>query len=120
MPPTNPTRYPLRGTSAGCPRVAGVPDPASDPAIVGALMIEARDLRKAFGDFEAVRGIDLAVRKGEAFGFLGPNGAGKSSTMRMIAAVSPVTGGKLRILGMDPAVDGPAIRGRIGVCPQED
>jgi lipooligosaccharide transport system ATP-binding protein len=83
-------------------------------------MIEARDLRKAFGDFEAVRGIDLAVRKGEAFGFLGPNGAGKSSTMRMIAAVSPVSSGELRILGRDPAKDGPAIRGRLGVCPQED
>ena len=83
-------------------------------------MIRARQLRKSFGDFEAVKGIDLDVRKGEAFGFLGPNGAGKSSTMRMIAAVSPVSGGELRILGMDPAVDGPAIRGRIGVCPQED
>ncbi|WP_425575047.1 ABC transporter ATP-binding protein [Nocardioides panacisoli] len=83
-------------------------------------MIRARALRKTFGDFEAVRGIDLDVRKGEAFGFLGPNGAGKSSTMRMIAAVSPVSDGELRILGMDPTADGPAIRGRIGVCPQED
>jgi len=84
------------------------------------LMISARGLRKSFGDFEAVRGIDVAVRRGEAFGFLGPNGAGKSSTMRMIAAVSPVSGGELRILGMDPATDGPAIRARLGVCPQED
>src|SRR3954454_20075141 len=83
-------------------------------------MISARGLRKSFGDFEAVKGIDLEVHKGEAFGFLGPNGAGKSSTMRMIAAVSPVSGGELRILGMDSAVDGPAIRGRLGVCPQED
>jgi lipooligosaccharide transport system ATP-binding protein len=83
-------------------------------------MILARGLRKSFGDFEAVKGIDVDVRRGEAFGFLGPNGAGKSSTMRMIAAVSPVTGGELRILGMDPAEDGPAIRARIGVCPQED
>ena len=83
-------------------------------------MIRARGLRKSFGDFEAVRGIDLDVRPGEAFGFLGPNGAGKSSTMRMIASVSPVTSGELRILGLDPAVDGPAIRARIGVCPQED
>ncbi|HWM74157.1 MAG TPA: ABC transporter ATP-binding protein [Nocardioides sp.] len=83
-------------------------------------MIHARGLRKSFGDFEAVKGIDIDVRRGEAFGFLGPNGAGKSSTMRMIAAVSPVTGGELRILGMDPAADGPAIRGRLGVCPQED
>ena len=83
-------------------------------------MISARGLRKSFGDFEAVKGIDVEVRKGEAFGFLGPNGAGKSSTMRMIATVSPVSGGELRILGMDPATDGPAIRSRLGVCPQED
>ena len=83
-------------------------------------MILARGLRKSFDDFEAVKGIDVDVRRGEAFGFLGPNGAGKSSTMRMIAAVSPVSGGELQILGMDPATDGPAIRGRLGVCPQED
>jgi lipooligosaccharide transport system ATP-binding protein len=83
-------------------------------------MIRAVGLRKSFGEFEAVKGIDVDVRRGEAFGFLGPNGAGKSSTMRMIAAVSPVSGGELRILGMDPAVHGPAIRGRLGVCPQED
>jgi lipooligosaccharide transport system ATP-binding protein len=88
-------------------------------------MIRAVDLRKSFGaktgeTVEAVRGIDVDVRPGEAFGFLGPNGAGKSSTMRMIAAVSPVSSGELSILGMDPAVDGPRIRARIGVCPQED
>jgi lipooligosaccharide transport system ATP-binding protein len=88
-------------------------------------MVRARDLRKSFitkaGEVvEAVKGIDIDVRPGEAFGFLGPNGAGKSSTMRMIAAVSPVSGGELRILGMDPAEHGPAIRARLGVCPQED
>jgi lipooligosaccharide transport system ATP-binding protein len=88
-------------------------------------MIRARDLRKSFAAktgevVEAVKGIDIDVRRGEAFGFLGPNGAGKSSTMRMIAAVSPVSGGELRILGMDPAERGPAIRARLGVCPQED
>jgi len=83
-------------------------------------MISARGLRKSYGAFEAVRGIDLEVLPGEAFGFLGPNGAGKSSTMRMVAAVSPPTAGELRILGMDPRTQGPAIRGRLGVCPQED
>src|SRR3954447_25427001 len=83
-------------------------------------MILAQGLRKSFGDFEAVKGIDVDVRRGESFGFLGPNGAGKSSTMRMVAAVSPVTQGTLRILGLDPATDGPQIRARIGVCPQED
>src|SRR6478609_5246683 len=83
-------------------------------------MIFASGLRKSFGGFEAVRGIDVDVRRGEAFGFLGPNGAGKSSTMRMVAAVSPVSDGTLRIFGLDPATHGPEIRARIGVCPQED
>jgi lipooligosaccharide transport system ATP-binding protein len=83
-------------------------------------LVWARGLRKAYGDFEAVRGIDLDVRPGEAFGFLGPNGAGKSSTMRMIAAVSPPSGGELSILAMDPATHGPEIRARLGVCPQDD
>ena len=87
---------------------------------MGDSMISAQGLRKSFGDFEAVKGIDVEVRRGESFGFLGPNGAGKSSTMRMVAAVSPVSAGSLRILGLDPATDGPAIRARIGVCPQED
>jgi lipooligosaccharide transport system ATP-binding protein len=91
----------------------------------GDSMIWARGLRKSFGPpekgaLEAVKGIDLDVRRGESFGFLGPNGAGKSSTMRMIAAVSPVTQGELRILGLNPATDGQEIRSRIGVCPQED
>jgi lipooligosaccharide transport system ATP-binding protein len=83
-------------------------------------MIRATGLRKSFGDFEAVRGIDIDVRRGEAFGFLGPNGAGKSSTMRMIAAVSPPSGGALLVVGLDPTTDGPAVRARIGVCPQEN
>jgi lipooligosaccharide transport system ATP-binding protein len=83
-------------------------------------MIRATGLRKTFGDFEAVAGIDVDVRRGESFGFLGPNGAGKSSTMRMVAAVSPVTSGELRVLGMDPATHGSEIRSRIGVCPQDD
>src|SRR5687768_1136483 len=83
-------------------------------------LIHARGLVKRFGDLVAVDGIDLDVRAGEAFGFLGPNGAGKSSTMRMIGCVSPVTAGTLRILGLDPATDGPAIRARLGVVPQQD
>jgi len=83
-------------------------------------MVSARGLRKSYGDFEAVKGIDVEVGKGEAFGFLGPNGAGKSSTMRMIAAVSPLTSGSLQILGMDPALQGSQIRARLGICPQED
>lgn len=83
-------------------------------------LITARGLRKSFGDFEAVKGIDFDVRPGESFGFLGPNGAGKSSTMRMIGAVSPLSGGELRLFGLDPGTDGKAIRARLGVVPQQD
>lgn len=75
---------------------------------------------KTFGTFRAVDGIDFEVRRGEAFGFLGPNGAGKSSTMRMVACVSPRSGGELAVLGLDPDRDGPRIRARLGVVPQED
>ncbi|SFW73861.1 ABC transporter ATP-binding protein [Amycolatopsis australiensis] len=83
-------------------------------------LVQAKALVKRFGEFEAVRGIDVEVRRGEAFGFLGPNGAGKSSTMRMIACVSPRTDGELRVLGLDPDVAGPRIRARLGVVPQQD
>ena len=83
-------------------------------------LIHARGLTKRFGEFTAVDGIDFDVQQGEAFGFLGPNGAGKTSTMRMIACVSPVSDGTLRILGLDPLTDGPRIRSRLGVIPQQD
>jgi lipooligosaccharide transport system ATP-binding protein len=84
------------------------------------ILIRARGLTKVFGDFIAVDGIDFDLSRGEVFGFLGPNGAGKSSTMRMIGCVSPRSGGELTILGLDPSRDGPAIRARLGVVPQED
>src|SRR3954452_19824168 len=83
-------------------------------------LVQARGLRKSFGSVEDVRGIDVDVAPGEIFGFLRPNGAGKSSTMRMIACVSPRSGGSLTVLGRDPDTDGPAIRARIGVVPQLD
>ncbi|HEY0453021.1 ABC transporter ATP-binding protein [Actinophytocola sp.] len=83
-------------------------------------LVRARGLVKRFGEFAAVDGIDVEVRRGEAFGFLGPNGAGKSSTMRMVGCVSPRSGGELTVLGMDPDRDGPRIRARLGVVPQQD
>jgi lipooligosaccharide transport system ATP-binding protein len=84
------------------------------------VLVRARGLTKRFGSFTAVDGIDFDLFRGEAFGFLGPNGAGKSSTMRMLGCVSPPTSGELTILGGDPVRDGPAIRSRLGVVPQED
>ncbi|MBN1173507.1 MAG: ABC transporter ATP-binding protein [Micromonosporaceae bacterium] len=89
-----------------------MPKPAS--------LIEAHRLVKRFGDFVAVDGVDLQVQPGEFFGFLGANGAGKSSTMRMIGCVSPPSEGVLRVFGLDPIKDGPVIRSRLGVCPQQD
>jgi lipooligosaccharide transport system ATP-binding protein len=83
-------------------------------------MISARGLRKTFGDFIAVDGIDFEVKRGEAFGILGPNGAGKSTTMRMIASTSLRSGGDLEILGKDPNSHGPEIRAHLGVVPQQD
>jgi len=83
-------------------------------------LIRARSLTKKFGDFVAVDSVDFEVAKGESFGFLGPNGAGKTSTMRMIGAVSPITSGDLSVLGLDPMTQGPQLRSRLGVVPQEN
>src|SRR3954454_6137532 len=83
-------------------------------------LIHARGLTKRFGEFVAVDAVDFDVATGESFGFLGPNGAGKTSTMRMIGCVSPISGGTLRVMGMDPSRDGPRIRSRLGVVPQQD
>ena len=91
--------------------------PDSEPDSV----IEAHGLRKHYGSFEAVGGIDFRVQRGECFGFLGPNGAGKSTTMRMIYRAIPVGGGQLRILGHEvgTGANDRAIKRRIGVVPQE-
>ena len=82
-------------------------------------IIEAQDLRKKFGDINAVDGITFAVNKGEVFGFLGPNGAGKTSTMKIIACVSPRTSGAIRVFDMDPDTSPAEIKQRLGVVPQE-
>jgi lipooligosaccharide transport system ATP-binding protein len=76
--------------------------------------------RRGASGFVAVDGVDFAVRQGQSFGILGPNGAGKSSTMRMIACVSPVSGRRLTVLGVDPATQGRAVRARFGVVPQDE
>jgi lipooligosaccharide transport system ATP-binding protein len=83
-------------------------------------LIHARGLTKRFGEFVAVDAIDFDVARGESFGFLGPNGAGKTSTMRMIGSVSPISDGTLTVLGLDPRTQGPLIRARLGVVPQQD
>ncbi len=84
------------------------------------IIIQATGLTKKFDSVVAVDGNHLTVARGESFGFLGPNGAGKTSTMKMIGATSPISGGELSVLGLDPTRDGPTLRSRLGVVPQEN
>ncbi|MFZ0040227.1 MAG: ATP-binding cassette domain-containing protein [Solirubrobacteraceae bacterium] len=86
----------------------------------GAPAIEARALRRSFkGGIEAVRDIDLAIARGEVFGFLGPNGAGKTTTVRMFCTLLPPTAGTATVAGLDVTSDGAEVRRRIGVALQE-
>ena len=73
----------------------------------------------AYGEFEAVRGIDLEVRRGEVFAFLGPNGAGKTTTLEVLEGYRKRTGGEVSVLGVDPGDAGSDWRERIGVVLQE-
>ena len=80
--------------------------------------VSVQDLHKSYGDFEAVRGINLEVGTGEVFGLLGPNGAGKTTTIEILEGLRPRTSGKVSVLGFDPAVQSREIKNRIGVCLQ--
>ena len=70
--------------------------------------IEIQGLRKKYGSFEALKGIDLEVHTGEIFGFLGPNGAGKSTTIRILLDEIRATAGTARLLGLDSRRDDPS------------
>jgi lipooligosaccharide transport system ATP-binding protein len=83
-------------------------------------ILEATDLRKQFDSFIAVDSISFHVTRGECFGLLGPNGAGKTSTIRMTYGFSPMTGGTLKVFGLDIATHWRSIRARIGVCQQDN
>jgi lipooligosaccharide transport system ATP-binding protein len=80
----------------------------------------ARDLKKSYDGFEAVKGVDFEVRRGECFGFLGPNGAGKTTTMKMIYGAVIPTSGELDVAGLDVRRCEREIKRRIGVVPQEN
>jgi lipooligosaccharide transport system ATP-binding protein len=83
-------------------------------------VIEAEHLRKTFGSLVAVDDLSFSVAAGECFGILGPNGAGKTSTIRMVYAFSPPSGGTLHVLGLDITRQARAVKSRIGVCQQEN
>jgi lipooligosaccharide transport system ATP-binding protein len=83
-------------------------------------VIEAEALTKKYEDLTAVDQISFRIKSGECFGFLGPNGAGKTTAIRMIQCVSPVTSGKLEVLGMDVKKKPREIKALVGVCPQDN
>ena len=83
-------------------------------------VIDARDLRKQYGDRVALDGISFSVEEGEAVAFLGPNGAGKSTTIKMLTGLLAPSGGSVRVLGediRDPA-RALAVKRRVGVVPE--
>jgi ABC-2 type transport system ATP-binding protein len=81
-------------------------------------VITARGLRKSYGELEAVRGIDLEVRRGEVFALLGPNGAGKTTTVEILEGYRRRSGGEVQVLGEDPGDADREWRGRIGIVLQ--
>jgi ABC-2 type transport system ATP-binding protein len=85
---------------------------ASTPAI------EVRDLRKSYGELEAVRGIDFRVERGEIYGMLGPNGAGKTSTVEILEGYRQRSSGAVSVLGYDPQTRPTELRRRVGIVLQ--
>lgn len=81
-------------------------------------MIEVKDLKKRYGDKQAVDGISFSVKKGEIFGILGPNGAGKTTTLEMMETLRPIDGGSVMIDGIDVAKHPDKVKYVIGVQPQ--
>jgi len=81
------------------------------------VVVEAKALRKTYGAATAVDGIDLTIRRGEIFGLLGPNGAGKTTTILMMIGLTEVSGGSVRVLGLDPTRDTLEVKRRVGYMP---
>ena len=91
---------------------------SSAPLASDDLAIYARDLRKSYGAVEAVRGVDLAIARGEVYALLGPNGAGKTTTVEVLEGFRERSGGEARVLGHDPARHERALKERIGIVLQ--
>ena len=101
------------GIAGTAPRAAGAS--AVDPAIA----VETHSLRKMFGTFVAVEGLDLTIRRGEVFGLLGANGSGKTTTIRMLTGLLTPTAGTATVVGLDIAREQEAIRQAIGYMSQK-
>jgi ABC-2 type transport system ATP-binding protein len=83
------------------------------------VVVQTRDLKKAFGDFEAVKGLSFEVRRGEIFGLLGPNGAGKSTTFRMLCGLLTISSGEISVAGHDLRHSPSRARSRLGYMAQQ-
>jgi ABC-2 type transport system ATP-binding protein len=92
--------------------------PCDNRRVSDAPAILVRDLRKAYGDNEAVRGIDFEVQRGEVFGLLGPNGAGKTTTVEILEGYRARTAGIVSVLGHDPGQRPLALRQQVGIVLQ--
>src|SRR6476619_7256695 len=82
-------------------------------------MIEVNELRKTFGDVEAVRGVSFSVEPGEVFGFLGPNGAVKTTTINMLCTLAKPTSGSAKVAGHDVVTERDDVRRNIGLVFQD-
>src|SRR5262245_54995796 len=83
------------------------------------VVLEARGLTKRYGRVESLRGVDLAVRRGEVYGFLGRNGAGKTTTIRIVMGITRASGGEIRLFGEEARGGHVALRQRIGYVAQD-
>nr|WP_238992863.1 ABC transporter ATP-binding protein [Jiangella aurantiaca] len=82
-------------------------------------VVEVSDVRRSYGDYEAVRGVTFSVARGELFALLGTNGAGKTSTLEVVEGLARPSGGRIRVLGHDPYAGRASVRPRIGVMLQQ-
>ena len=89
------------------------------PAPADGLAVSVSDVRKSYGARQILSGVSFEVRRGELLSLLGPNGAGKTTTVEILEGYRKADGGAVRVLGLDPAKDGDALRPRIGLMLQE-
>ncbi len=107
-------------TSTASSRTARTLAASEGPRVTGQPEVEVLALEKSFGDVRAVDGVSFSVSAGETYGLLGPNGAGKTTLMRILAGLSPPTGGHARVTGLDVREQPRAVRYRMGVVTQAD
>jgi len=94
------------------------PQTVCDTELFVSIPIEVEELKKNYGAFPAVKGIDFSVRAGEVFGLLGPNGAGKTTTVEILEGLRSRSSGRVSVLGYDPEIQTSQLKDRVGVCLQ--